>query len=244
MKQDEGMKVELPKSTRKKLSKADIVYDFLLNGIIEGSWLPGDRINDKEIAEHLGVNRLAVREALSRLIQNDVIEQEQWKGYHIREITEHDVQSLVEVRISLEELAMRLFLKQHEVVQNQTLELMSNTITDSLAYLEKGDHAKYMEIDFQFHELLYGASGNHMISRIIANTRITTSIMRNLSMGKEFNEFKEAALISSKEHEQILHALEARDLEQAYAALNAHLGNTFVYNILRHIHQKQYSKEA
>jgi len=236
--------VELPKSTTKKLSKADIVYDFLLNGIIEGAWLPGDRINDKEIAEHLGVNRLAVREALSRLIQNDVVEQEQWKGYHIREITENDVQSLVEVRISLEELAMRLFLQKDQTVQKQTLIQMRRTITDSLAYLEKGDHAKYMEIDFHFHELLYDASGNIMIAKIIANTRITTSIMRNLSMGKEFEEFKEAALISSNEHEQILAALEAGDLMQACAALNAHLGKTFVHNILSHIHQNQYSKEA
>lgn len=238
------MTVELSKSDRKKLSKADIVYDFLLNGIIEGAWLPGDRINDKEIAEHMGVNRLAVREALSRLIQSDVIQQEQWKGYHLREITEDDVLSLVQVRISLEELAMRLFLNKSQTLQQNALEQMRLTINESLDYLTKEDHTKYMKSDFRFHELLYTASGNRMIGRIIANTRITTSIMRNLSMGKATDEFTEAALISIREHTRILQALETGDLQGAHAALNDHLGNTFVQNILNHIHPKLDIKEA
>ena len=242
--QDESMNGELSKFNKRKLSKADIVYDFLLKRIIDGSWLPGDRINDKEISEHLGVNRLAVREALSRMIQNEVVQQEQWKGYHIREISEDDVLSLVQVRVSLEELAIRLFLNKSQSLQKDTLEKMRQTIDESLVVLAKGDHNEYMAIDFRFHELLFTASGNRMIGKIIANTRITTSILRNLSMGKDSDEFAESALVSSREHTRILQALESEDLEEAYAALNDHLGSTFVQNILKQIHQKSDYKEA
>lgn len=237
------MNIKLSKSKKRKLSKADIVYDFLLNEIIKGTWLPGDRINDKEIAEHLGVNRLAVREALSRLIQNEVIQQEQWKGYYIKEITEEDVLSLVQVRITLEELAIRLFFNKNQTLQQDTLEEMRQTINESLDCLDKGDYNKYMEIDFRFHELLYEASGNRMIGKIIENTRIFISILRNLSMGRSFNEFSEATRISSKEHARILQALEAKDLKGAQAALNDHLGNTFVQNILKHMPKKINNRE-
>lgn len=219
------------------MSKADVVYDFLLDGVIRGVWLPGDRINDKEIAEHLGVNRLAAREALSRLIQNEVVEQEQWKGYHIRRVTKQDVLSMVQVRISLEELAMRLFLTKSDEIQTATLKEMYRTIITSKEYLAEGDHVKFMEIDFTFHELLYEASGNHMIAKVIGHTRLTTSIMRNISMGKEPEKFRQAAIISSDEHLRIYEALVEKDIEAANAALNSHLGVTFVTNILKNLNQ-------
>ncbi len=235
MNQEKTILSKLPKSNQKKLSKADIVYEFLLNGIINAKWLPGDRINDKEIAEHLGVNRLAAREALSRLIQNEVVEQEPWKGYHIREITEDDVQSMVEVRIALEELAMTLLLKKEPALQQKYFYRMRQIINESSYHLERNDHAKYMEIDFRFHELLYEASGNLMIAKIIATTRIATSIMRNLSMGKDIDEFIGAARASIQDHEQLLQALEAGNLTKACAILQEHLGKTFVGNILKHM---------
>ncbi|MCF7944651.1 MAG: GntR family transcriptional regulator [Spirochaetia bacterium] len=214
------------------MSKADVVYDFLLDGIIKGVWLSGDRVNDKEIAEHLGVNRLAVREALSRLAQNDIIEQVQWKGYYIRNITEEDVQSLVQVRIALENLAMYLFLTKDDDVQQKYLKLIQKTIDDSIQFLKEGNHAKYMEIDFRFHELIYEASGNNMIAKVIGNTRLITSIMRNLSMGKEF---EQAAMTSIQEHQNVFDALKAKDLEGAKKALYHHLANTFVTNIFKNI---------
>lgn len=235
MNQEQTMLSKLPKSNQKKLSKSDIVYEFLLNGIINAKWLPGDRINDKEIAEHLGVNRLAAREALSRLVQDEVVEQEPWKGYHIREITEDVVRSMVEVRIALEELAMTLLLKKDPALQKKYFARMRQIINESSYHLERNDHVKYMEIDFRFHELLYEASGNLMIAKIITTTRITTSIMRNLSMGKDIEEFIEAARASIQDHEQLLQALEAGNLKKACAILQEHLGITFVENILKHI---------
>lgn len=230
---------KLPKFDKNKLTKSDQVYNFLLEGIVEGVWLPGDRINDNEIAEHVGVNRLSVREALSRLAHDDIIEQVQWKGFYIRHISEDEVKSLVQVRVALENLAIHLLLSKEKAVQQKYFTLMQNTIDKSMQLLKEGDHPKYMEIDFHFHELIYEASGNPMIAKIIGNARILTNIMRNISMGKEPEEFNKAAMVSMDEHQRICDELKAGDLEGAKTASYEHLSNTFVNNIFKNIHHNE-----
>ena len=239
MKHEFTTKRELPKSTEKKLSKADEVYDFLYSCIIEGVWSPGERINDKEISEHLGINRLAVREALSRFIQNGIIRQVHWKGYHLREISAQDVLSLVQVRVALEHLAIELFLGRDEAVQEKALAQIQYTIGRSAQLLTEGNVPKYMKVDFHVHELIYKASGNCMIAEVISNTRILTSIMRNLSMGNNPEDFQVAATNSMRDHQKIHDALKSKDMEGAKAILSEHLAEAFANNIIRNIDERK-----
>jgi DNA-binding GntR family transcriptional regulator len=226
---------QLPKYDSKKLSRAEEVYNYLIEGIINGVWLAGDRINDKDLSEHLGVNRLSVREALSRLIQDDVVKQEQWKGYYLRTITPEDVKHLVDVRITLEQLAIKLLLEKEAVENTFYFTEMEAVIDKAVETMDKGDHSLYMKIDFRFHELIYEASGNPIIGKIIGYTRILTGIMRNISMGKGADQFEKAALKSMRDHREILQAFRKGDLQEAQTLMMEHLGKTFVANIVEQL---------
>jgi DNA-binding GntR family transcriptional regulator len=226
---------ELPKYDNRKLSRAEEVYNYLIEGIINGVWVAGDRINDKELSEHLGVNRLSVREALSRLIQDDVVKQEQWKGYYLRSITPEDVKHLVDVRITLEHLAMKLLIERTAGENTPYFDEMETVINKAGEALAGGDHAFYMKIDFRFHELIYEASGNPIIGKIIGYIRTLTGIMRNISMGKDADQFEKAALKSMQDHREILQAFRMGNLQKAQSLMLEHLGKTFVTNIVEQL---------
>lgn len=219
----------------KKQSKSELVYNYLLDGIMSGVWDLGERINDKKVAEMLGINRLAVREALSRLIENDVVEQLHWKGYHVRSITQKDVMHIVDIRISLESLAMRQLLQKPEEHKLQYFSKMQETIKKQELYINNDDHVSYLEVDFHFHELLYEASENPLIGKIIGNFRIMTNLLRNVSMGKKPEDFREAAYISTKDHQELLDAMMENDYMRAKKLLIIHLGKTFVENITKNL---------
>ncbi|WP_221586011.1 GntR family transcriptional regulator [Microbacterium sp. G2-8] len=53
---------------------ADVVYERLCDAIVDGTYTPGQRIRDAELAETLGVSRMPVREALQRLERQGLIE--------------------------------------------------------------------------------------------------------------------------------------------------------------------------
>jgi DNA-binding GntR family transcriptional regulator len=219
----------------KKQSKSELVYNYLLDGIMSGVWDPGERINDKEIAETLGINRLAVREALSRLIENDVVEQLHWKGYHVRSITQNDVMHIVDIRISLESLAIKQLLQKTEEHKLQYFSKMQETIEKQELFINNDDHASYLEVDFHFHELLYEASENPLIGKIIGNFRIMTNLLRNVSMGKKPEDFREAAYISTKDHQEMLDAMMENNYSKTKKLLTTHLGKTFVGNITKNL---------
>jgi DNA-binding GntR family transcriptional regulator len=226
---------QLPKYDSRKLSRAEEVYNYLIEGIINGVWAAGDRINDKDLSEHLGVNRLSVREALSRLIQDDVVKQEQWKGYYLRTITPEDVKHLVDVRITLEQLAIKLLLERKAVENTPYFNEMEALIDKAAETLSGGDHSAYMKIDFRFHELIYEASGNPIIGKIIGYIRISTGIMRNISMGKDADQFEKAALKSMQDHREILRAFRKGNFQKAQSLMMEHLGKTFVANIVEQL---------
>jgi DNA-binding GntR family transcriptional regulator len=233
---------KLPDYNKKKTSKAEEVYNYLIDGIVSGVWLAGDRINDKELSDHLGVNRLSVREAISRLIQDDVITQEQWKGFYVRTVTPEDVKHLVDVRIVLEKLAINLFMEQDVSLNEIYFKEMEDAIEKAAVTLSEGDHAMYMKIDFHFHELIYKASRNPIIENIIGYIRTLTGIMRNISMGKDPEQFKKAALKSMEDHRNMLAAFKKGDIQGAQMLMAEHLGKTFVSNIVEQLDPEEETK--
>ena len=240
MSMDQSETLELPTYKNDRVSKAETVYNYLKDGIIAGIWNPGDRINDKQISEHLGVNRLSVREALSRLIQDNIVIQIPWKGYSIRKVTAEEVVAFVEVRNALEQLALRdIFTKHSREDLAGILKRMEEAISKAKEFLASGAHAPYMEVDFSFHELLYEASGNPWIPKMIGDTRVFTNILRNISMGEGDNQFHKAAIQSIEDHRQIFKAIRDWNPDKAYALMEQHLMYRFADNIVKNYKQAE-----
>ncbi|WP_320128805.1 GntR family transcriptional regulator [uncultured Sphaerochaeta sp.] len=234
--QDNPKIIEVPIDNQQR--KADYLYAYLRNQIIQQTWSPGDRINDKEISETTKISRLSVREALGRLITDDIVEQKQWKGYFLRKFSPKEVRDLTSVRIALEQLALDNICKLTDMQLADYCALMNSTINFSEAALDNQENSKYMVTDFHFHEILYEASGNPMIAQFINNIMLKINIMRNISMGKKESDFIQAGKKSIYDHRRITEALANRNKTEACDLLYVHLANTFVDNILKDIEKK------
>lgn len=83
------------------------VLDTLRAQLLDGS-LPGQRINEAEIAQHLGVSRTPVRSALHVLASEGLLDYVPNSGFSIKKINPHFVAGFYEVRAVLEGLAAQL----------------------------------------------------------------------------------------------------------------------------------------
>jgi DNA-binding GntR family transcriptional regulator len=223
----------LPESFEKKMSKSEYVYNFIKEGIVNGVWKAGDRINDKTIADHLNVNRLSVREALSRFIQNNIIIHRPWKGYFLKKFSPEEVLNFIDVRVALEQLAIKDIFKRDKTENKDYFLAMHEIISNCKQLLNDKNRSEYMRVDFSFHETIYKASRNPWITSIIINTRILVNILRNISMGDDDQQFWAAALQSIQDHEDILTALEDSNEKLAHSLMEEHLSNRFYGNIIK-----------
>ena len=204
-------------------SRSESLSVIITKAILEGHWLPGDRINDQELSDETKISRISVREALSFLVERGIVEKVHWKGYFVRKLSLKEIASIIEVRIALEELAIK---KMFSLKEPRVFEEMKKAIDISEKLIDSSSYQDYMDADIKFHELIYEASGNVWIKNIIDDLRLNINILRNLSMQESFTD---SARISIDDHRRMLNQFikgdEKKALEILYDHFNKHLQN-------------------
>src|SRR5438445_9804117 len=84
------------------------VVKILSAGILSGKYRPGDRLNESQIARELNISRIPVREALSQLQEQGLVQNRERRGMFVTNFGPEEVLQLSSLRIVLEAEAMRL----------------------------------------------------------------------------------------------------------------------------------------
>ena len=86
----------------------DVVFRALRQAILRGELKPGERLMEIRLANQLGVSRTPIREAIRMLELDGLVIMVPRKGAQVAQITEKDLNDVLEVRLGLEELAVKL----------------------------------------------------------------------------------------------------------------------------------------
>ena len=86
----------------------DVVFNTLRKAILRGELKPGERLMEIQLANKLGVSRTPIREAIRKLELEGLVLMIPRKGAEVAEITEKNMQDVLEVRKALEELSVQL----------------------------------------------------------------------------------------------------------------------------------------
>ncbi len=200
-----------------KTSRAQDVYESIKKGILSGYWKPGHRINDLELSKDLGVSRVSVREALSKLVENQIVERVQWKGYFVKDLTVEECNSALDIRFVLEMLAIEKVIEKFD-------DEIGNRLQESIDIAEKDlveeRREEFMYTDFLFHEVLYEASGNTHIKHLIHNTMFLIDILRHMDKGGEFDRI---GRLSIEQHRQMLNSMREDDHALTLELMRTHI---------------------
>jgi len=145
------------------------VADVLREGIMNGSFEPGERLKEEEIAEALGVSRTPVREAFLVLATEGLIDLPANRGARavVRVFDVSELAMIYDIRVLLEAYAVR---KAAERV-TPTLLASLEASCDKLAALPTGDAAELAAENREFHNLIIDAAGSERLS-FIAGTML------------------------------------------------------------------------
>ena len=86
----------------------DVVFQTLRQAILKGELKPGERLMEIQLAERLGVSRTPIREAIRKLELEGLVLMIPRKGAEVAKISENNLRDVLEVRRTLEELAVDL----------------------------------------------------------------------------------------------------------------------------------------
>ena len=195
----------------------DVVFNTLRQAILKGELEPGERLMEIQLAERLGVSRTPIREAIRKLELEGLVLMVPRKGAEVASISEKSLREVLEVRRSLEELAIELACQKITQEQIQELEAAEAVFAEAV---QKGDPMTIAESDESYHDVIYQATGNGRLVQILNNLREQMYRYR-----LEYIKDADKRQILVVEHEHIIRAVKSHNIAEAKRAKREHIDN-------------------
>jgi DNA-binding GntR family transcriptional regulator len=172
------------------------------------------RLDERQLAQDLGVSRTPVREAMAQLEREGFVRSVPRRGIYVVRKTKQEVIELIEAWAALESMAARLITTVADESEIATLRKM-------FTKFENGElHARldeYSEVNIEFHQSIIRMSRNSVLINMAENLFTHMRMIRRQTIGEE-----DRADRSIRDHLNIIQALEARDTERAEDLVRAH----------------------
>jgi len=196
-------------------SQASVVYEEIRRQILIMQLQQGVRLKEDGWSKRMKVSRVAVREALTRLLGEGLVTAGERGGYFVTEMTPSDVRQIREVREILELAAIRLCIAR---IKKEQIDELFKICDDFSSLVEKGYIAGACEADIEFHQKLVSLSGNTRLLKAYHFSHIPLFHQRLGKTRMYLDDYKQ----TDKEHRQIVEALKAKNLAMAEKILKSH----------------------
>ena len=183
--------------------------------IISGRLEPGTMYSIGEIAEKLNVSITPVREALHDLAREGLIEVKRNRGFRVRTPSSKELDDIVQIRTMLEVSSVREITERALIEDFRSLRQLSRKTE---IFAQAGEWVGFLDTDREFHLSILAALDNPKLLEIVGSLRDQSRLYGLDKMAGSPN-----FLQSTKEHELLLDAMEARDPERAASIMTTHL---------------------
>ncbi len=199
----------------------EVVFVTLRRQILRGELKPGERLMEISLANRLGVSRTPIREAIRKLEHEGLVVMVPRRGAHVAEITRQELNDVLEVRQSLEVLAIGKACDRMQEADIRALKRAEAEFKD-LVEREDVDLTILGEADEHFHDMIYEGTKNRRLIQILNNLREQMYRFR-----VEYMKAKEVRQHLVAEHDAIVEALEAHNKEDAIRLIKLHIDNQY-----------------
>ena len=204
----------------------DVVFNTLRQAILKGELAPGERLMEIQLAQKLGVSRTPIREAIRKLELEGLVLMIPRRGAEVARISEKSLKDVLEVRRSLEELAIELACQRMTEEDMQALEEAQKAFK---AAIDQGDAMKIAETDEAYHDVIYHSTRNKRLVQILNNLREQMYRYR-----LEYVKDTDYHIVLLNEHKELVDAIESGKKEEARQIMKKHITNqemTVIRNI-------------
>lgn len=204
-------------------SLTEQTHDILLNAICSGEFEPGERLNQDEIAARLKVSRQPVNSAISVLKANGFVEDTGRRGVVVTRISPEQFMSIYEFRSAVEPFAIRLAHERKPAEAEAEAQAMLKRGWDAV---RSNDPLLQINVDFEFHEMIYGWAGNDTIQTTMRmnwhHIRRSMAVVVRGAVSAE---------TSWTEHARVIEALMQDDVTRAEEEMKAHIDRAMTKSV-------------
>jgi DNA-binding GntR family transcriptional regulator len=190
-------------------------YRRLRDWIIYSELSPGTALNERDLAQKLGISRTPLRELLQRLHYAGLVDWEPNKGIFVAPIDYLRIREIFEVRVGLERTAVSLATARATPAQLDELEAILN---DCCRAAEAADYGHFIALDAAFHAKIREIADNSYLTTLMDNAHNVA-----LRFWYLYRKSLSATYHDTENLRDVLDAMRARDSARAADAISAHV---------------------
>ncbi|MBF6616376.1 MAG: FCD domain-containing protein [Candidimonas sp.] len=206
--------------TTNKLTQADTVCHIVRSEILDGTLLPGAKLNIKALEARIGVSLGAIREALSRLSAEGMVVAEARRGYRVATVSKEELLDLTKTRVEIESLCLAQAMQYGDVEWESRIVAAVHRmerLQDTSVAVEPRSTLPWNEAHAEFHEALVSACRSEWLLRLRLLLYRQSERYRLLSvpLGTDHRDVRQ-------EHQILVDAVLRRDEKAALEQLEVH----------------------
>jgi len=208
--------MDRPSLDSRRGDTVDYVCVCIRQGVVDGRFVPGQRLIARDLTEEIGISRGAVREAFRRLAAEGMVDLIPNRGASVRRLSRRQVEDLFQIRECVEGLAAGLAAAQIDKGDNRRI------------FTEVWDKVRptgqvlpwnvFIDNNRLYHRTIVDIGGNVQLSSLIVNLQLPVVMIQ---VGRAMR--PEHAELSHRDHVAIAEAVLAGDATVAEAAMRRHV---------------------
>ena len=203
----------------------DATFKRLKAMILDGTLEPGTRLSEKKFADHLGVSRTPVREAIGQLVSEGLAKRSAGSAPVVSSVSLNEIMEILHVRSLLECEAARKAASSGK----STAELGDSRVKMH-GFIDgpRPTAAEHSALDMRLHFILAEMAGSNLLLELIESLKVKTGMYDQGSI-------PDRLVPGCEEHIALIDAVIAGEPEAASAAMKLHLSNVRE-SIISHIY--------
>ncbi|MEY2678518.1 MAG: hypothetical protein RLZ00_1210 [Pseudomonadota bacterium] len=192
------------------------IVDALTKAIVEHRLHPGTKLAEQKLADHFGVSRTLIRQALFQLVQKRLIRMEPARGAFVATPSSDEARQVFAVRRMIEIEMTRNFVRHVTPAQ---IKALKEHVAEEKAAVSRGDVPGRTDLLGDFHVRMAELMGNDVLAQILSELISRCALITLMYQSSN------AAEHSAEEHSEILKAIAAKDEDLAVKLMDEHLRN-------------------
>lgn len=192
------------------------IVDALTKAIVEHRLHPGTKLAEQKLADHFGVSRTLIRQALFQLAQKRLIRMEPARGAFVATPSSEEAHQVFAVRRMIEIEMTRSFVRLATPTQ---IKVLKEHVSEEKAALSRGDVSSRTDLLGSFQVRMAELMGNQVLAQILSELRSRCALITLMYQSPS------AAKHGVEEHAEILKAIAAKDEALAVKLMDKHLRN-------------------
>jgi DNA-binding GntR family transcriptional regulator len=212
------------RSSLAALTRAEAVYKELRADILGGRLPPGTKLRFADLTERYDCSTSVVREGLSRLAEQGLVQSEPQHGYHVTPLSVDDLVDLTVARCALEGMVLRMSIAEGDIAWESEV-VAAHHALERMSITAKGDPGRsetWTAAHARFHAALLSACPTQRLLAMALSLRDAAELYRRWSSSVGHDEDRDVRA----EHRALAEAAIRGDADEAVRLLEEHLRRT------------------